>query len=102
MVVAANVLHIVPDLPGALDALKRMLKPGGLLLAPTFCHNETRFSRLISRLLAVTSFPGQRRFTASSLAAAVAKSDLAIVRTEMVPGLIPIGYVESRFLSEQT
>lgn len=28
-VVAANVLHLVPDLPGALAALRRVVKPGG-------------------------------------------------------------------------
>ena len=97
VVVAANVLHIVPDLPAALDALKTMLKPGGLLIAPTFCHDETRLSWLMSRLLAITSFPGQRRFTVSSLADATTESGMALARRETLPGLIPIGYVEGTF-----
>jgi len=94
LVVAANVLHLVPDLRGALDALKAMLKPGGTLIAPTFCHDETRVSWLMSRLLAITSFPGHRRFTTATLTEAIAQSGITVTRAETLSGLLPIGYVE--------
>lgn len=93
-VVAANVLHLVPDLDGALAALVRVLRPGGRLIAPTYCHDETRLSWLISRLLAVTGFPGSRRFTAEGLRGALEAAGLSIVYAETLPGLLPIGYVE--------
>lgn len=93
-VVAANVLHLVPDLPGALVALRRVLKPGGRIVVPTFCHNETVLSWVVSRALAVTGFPGHRRFTAKSLQQAVEASGVRVNRTETLPGLIPIAYVE--------
>jgi branched-chain amino acid transport system substrate-binding protein len=48
-VVAANVLHLVPDFGGALASLRRVLKPGGHLIVPTFCHDETGLSWLVSR-----------------------------------------------------
>jgi ubiquinone/menaquinone biosynthesis C-methylase UbiE len=54
-VIATNVLHLVPDLPGALAALKAVLRPQGKLLAPTYCHDETLRSRL---------GPGPRRVAA--------------------------------------
>ena len=66
---AANVLHIVPNLDAALSSLTRVLKPDGIFIAPTFCHDETRLSWLVSRLLALTGFPGHRRFTVASLRA---------------------------------
>ena len=72
-----------------------MLKPGGLLIAPTFCHDETRVSWLMSRLLAITAFPGQRRFTSSALAEALTESGFSVSRSETLPGLIPIGYVQA-------
>ncbi|MDJ0794099.1 MAG: class I SAM-dependent methyltransferase [Woeseiaceae bacterium] len=96
-VVAANVLHLVPDLSAALAALRQVTKPGGMLVAPTFCHDETRTSWLLSRLLAVTSFPVKRRFTLQSLGQALQDNGLRVGHLESLPGLIPIGYVEAQF-----
>lgn len=93
-VVAANVLHLVPDLPAALKALQNVTKPGGLLVLPTFCHDETRVSWLVSRFLALSGFPGYRRFEMRSLRGALVKNDTQIGRAELLPGLIPIGFVE--------
>ncbi len=93
-VVAANVLHLVPDLDGALAALVRMLKPGGRLVVPTYCHDETPLSWLVSRLLAITGFPGHRRFTMQSLRAALEASGVHVTRAETLRGVIPIGYIE--------
>jgi ubiquinone/menaquinone biosynthesis C-methylase UbiE len=96
-VVAANVLHLVPDLPGAMLALRRVLKPGGRLLVPTFCHDETRRSWATSRLLALTGFPGQRRFTAGTLRGELEAAGLSVSRSETISGLIPVVYVEGTF-----
>lgn len=94
-VIAANVLHLVPDLPGALAALRRVVKPGGVLVLPTFCHDETRISWALSRMLAITGFPAARRFTAESLADAVEATGLLLQRVEVIAGPIPITYVEA-------
>ncbi len=96
-VVAANVLHLVPDLSAAIQALRKVSIPGGLLVAPTFCHDETKISWILSRLFAVTGFPAQRRFTMQSLCTALENNGLQVVRSESLPGLIPIGHVEATF-----
>lgn len=96
-VVAANVLHLVPDLAGALAALRRVLKPGGRLVAPTFCHDETAVSLVVSRLLALSGFPGYRRFTARSLRESLEGAGVSVEAAETLPGLIPIGYVQGTF-----
>jgi len=95
--VAANVLHLVPDLEGAIASLRRVLRPGGKLIVPTFCHDETMLSAVVSRVLSVTGFPGQRRFTAASLCAQLESFGLRVDRHETLPGLIPIAYVEGTF-----
>jgi ubiquinone/menaquinone biosynthesis C-methylase UbiE len=93
-VVACNVLHLVPDLPKALQALCRVLRLGGKLVAPTFCHDETRTSRLVSRVFAVIGQPMHRRFTTASLQEALEQAGLHVRLRETIPGFIPIGYVE--------
>ncbi len=97
VVVAANVLHLVPNLERALAALRRVLKPTGRLIAPTFCHDETLVSRTTSKVLAVTGFPGHRRFTSATLRAALESSGLRVDRLEVLRGLIPITYVHGVF-----
>jgi len=96
-VVAANVLHLLPDLEGALAALRRVLDRGGKLVAPTFCHDQTWRSSILSRFASLTGFPSHRRFTAASLRAALEASGARIDRAETLPGLIPIDYVEATF-----
>lgn len=96
-VVAANVLHLVPDLGSALAALRRVLRPGGRLVVPTFLHDETARSWAVSRALALTGFPGQCRFTLASLRAALEGAGLQDVHTQVLPGLIPVGFVDGVF-----
>jgi len=97
-VVAANVLHLVPDLEGAVTSLARVLRPGGVLVVPTFCHDETRLSWVVSHVLAVTGFPGHRRFTVASLRTTLEGLGLQVRRWEGLSGLIPIGYVEGELV----
>lgn len=92
-VFATNVLHLVPDLKGALASLRRVLKPGGVLVAPTYLHKETIGASMLSRLFALTGFPGQRRFTSRSLADQIERAALRIERVETIPGPFPIGFV---------
>ena len=92
-VVAANVLHLLPDLDGALDAMLRVVRPGGRLVVPTYLHDATARSRTTSRLLGWAGFPGQRRFTLDSLRAAVEGRGARIVVAEQLDGLLPIGFV---------
>jgi phosphatidylethanolamine/phosphatidyl-N-methylethanolamine N-methyltransferase len=96
IVVAGNVLHLVPDLERALDALRHVLRPGGKLIAPTFVHDETRLSWVVSRLLVtLLGQPMSRRFTATSLRQALEQRGFRVTRAETIPGLIPVAYVES-------
>jgi ubiquinone/menaquinone biosynthesis C-methylase UbiE len=92
--VAGNVLHLVPDLDRALDALCSVLRPGGKLVAPTFVHDETLRSRVLSRLFGAFMVM-HRRFTAASLRHALERNGLRVVRSETIRGPIPIAFVEA-------
>lgn len=95
-VVAANVLHLVPDLEAALASLRHVLKPTGVLVVPTYLHSETRTAAVLSRLFALTGFPGKRRLTSASLRRAIEGVGLVVNRAEVIPGPIPIGFAAAR------
>ncbi len=95
-VVAANVLHLVPDMNAALAAIVRVLRPHGKVIVPTYCHVQTRVARLVSRALALTRFPGRRRLTLESLEGAVKRAGVELTHSEVLPGLLPIGFVSGR------
>ncbi len=92
-VVAANVLHLVPDLAEALAALRAVLREGGRIVVPTFVHAETMLSRAASRVGQAIGFPGRRRLTTATLREAVERAGFRVHRVETVPGIIPIGFV---------
>lgn len=100
-VVAANVLHLLPDLEGAFAAFARMLRPGGILIVPTFCHAETILSGIVSRVLALTGFPGARRFSVRTLRDAATRGGVRVRRCETIGGVIPIGYLDGTFEEER-
>jgi phosphatidylethanolamine/phosphatidyl-N-methylethanolamine N-methyltransferase len=94
-VFAANVLHLVPDLEGALDSLRRVLVPGGVLVAPTYLHQETIVAAVLSRLFGLTGFPGRRRFTSTTLRGAIEAAGFTVVQAETISGPFPIGFVSA-------
>jgi len=49
--VAANVIHLLDDPKKAIDELKRVVKPGGQIIIPTYIHfNESKAANLFNRL----------------------------------------------------
>jgi ubiquinone/menaquinone biosynthesis C-methylase UbiE len=96
-VVAANVLHVLPALDAVFPSVMRVLRPGGVFVTPTYCHDESFSARVTAGLLRrLTGFPGRRRFTVASLAQTLADAGYRVERVERVPGLMPIGFVAAR------
>ena len=95
-VIAANVLHLVPDLERALAAMHEVLRPGGRLVVPTFCHDENAVSRLVSWGMSWVAFPASRRFDLAGLVTAVERGGFTVDCREAVPGLLPVGFVAGR------
>ncbi len=94
-VVAANVLHLLPDLDAALTTMVRALRPGGRLFVPTYCHDQTAWSRATSRVLGLVGFPGQRRLTLARLVEVLVAQGLGLRQAVLLPGLLPIGFVSA-------
>lgn len=55
-VVISNALHIMPNPKAALSEIRRVLKPDGILIAPTFTAAGSVFGRLKIRIMELSGF----------------------------------------------
>lgn len=55
-VVISNALHIMPEPEKALAEIGRVLKPGGILIAPTFTAADSLYGRMRIRIMELSRF----------------------------------------------
>jgi ubiquinone/menaquinone biosynthesis C-methylase UbiE len=94
--VCSNALHNMVEPKRALLEMGRVLKKGGKLMTPTYCHGEGLKSRTISRLMSLSGFPGYHRFTVEGLSGLVAAAGFEIERVDIIEDRIPLAFVVGR------
>lgn len=63
-VLIANALHVMPEPEKALGEIERVLRPGGVLIAPNFVEHQTGLgSRLWSKILDLVGVTFEHRWT---------------------------------------
>ena len=88
-VVAGNVIHLLPEPGDALKELKRVVRPGGTIIVPTYMipkkHAHTMFLRVISRF----GVHFQEHFDSASYRAFFERMGCVGVTYRVVRGRIP-------------
>ena len=92
VVVCANALHVMEEPGRAVGEMKRVLKGGGRLIVPTYCHGEGLRARMVSYFMHLFGFKAYTRFTARGLQAFLEGCGFSIVTADKSRGVIPLCY----------
>ncbi|MEQ9258802.1 MAG: class I SAM-dependent methyltransferase [Roseovarius sp.] len=104
VVMAFNLLHLLPDLEGALAQIAPLVKPGGLFISKTFCRpgaGEANFEYRMTRLaLPVMQLVGKAPYVGfrpiQALEKAVEAAGFRIVETGNYPARPPRRFIVAK------
>ncbi len=95
VVIIGNALHVVPQPDKVLAEIKRVLKPDGLLIAPTFIHKEKDgATALTSRILEMAGIRFNSKWSEDEFRAFLEKNGFAVQYSEILKASINEMYVE--------
>ena len=95
VVIVSNALHIVPQPEKALQEIKRVLKEGGVLIAPTFTHAENSFSGRVKALfMKLAGFPLHSRWTSAEYLRFLRQNGWAVRKSAVLKASFPLTYAE--------
>ena len=100
-VLIANALHIVPDPEKALGEIRRVLRPGGIMIAPNFVeHKGTLGSRIWSRILQIAGVRFEHQWSAQEYLRFLEKNGWQVVFSKEMAARIAMMYTECAMKEE--
>lgn len=94
-VVISNALHIMPEPEKALAQIRRVLKPGGILIAPTFTAAGTLSGRMRIRIMELSGFQVFHKWTPKEYLDFLKENGFEVTRGKTFGGGLKLTYVEA-------
>ena len=97
-VIISNALHIMPDPGVVLKNIRRVLKPNGLLIAPTFSHGHLRDStwQLNAFLLKMIGFETYSKWKPEEYVDFINQNGFSVQTWKVLKAAFPLVYLEAR------
>lgn len=96
VVLIANALHIMPAPEKAMAEIRRVLRPDGLLIAPTFVHGGGTAANLRTRLMSAIGFHTYHKWSADEFAYFIEGQGFHVTVQEVLGSkIVPLAYVEA-------
>lgn len=93
----SNALHIMPRPEKAMKEIRRVLRPGGLLFAPTYLHGGVKRRGLKVRLMEKAGLTVYHRWTSQEFLRFIEEFGFRIEEATLLPArLVPLCYVVAR------
>ena len=94
-VIVSNALHIVPQPEKALDEIRRVLKDGGVLIAPTFTHaGNSLYGRVKAFVMKLAGFPLHSKWSGEAYLAFLRENGWMVRKSEVLKASFPLTYTE--------
>ena len=95
VVIVSNALHIVPRPEKALAEIRRVLKGGGVLIAPTFTHAGNSFSGKVKAFfMKLAGFPLHSRWTSEEYLKFLEQNGWAVRKSVVLKASFTLTYAE--------
>ena len=97
-VIISNALHIMPDPGLVLKNIRRVLKPNGILIAPTFSHGHLRDStwKLNALLLKIIGFETYSKWKPEEYIDFINQNGFSVQTWRVLKAAFPLVYLEAK------
>lgn len=99
-VIISNALHIMPDPELVLKNIRRVLKPNGLLIAPTFSHGHLSDStwKLNTFILKIIGFETYSKWKPEEYVDFINQNGFSVRTWKVLKAAFPLVYLEAKLL----